>query len=95
MFRLMLAGLVAVCSMAAQSTGAATLTGAVTDSSGAVIPGARITVVNTETGFLFTSATTNEGTWYVPSLNPGTYQLKIEAEGFKAYVQSGIVLRTA
>ena len=37
----------------------------------------------------------SEGTWYIPNLNPGTYQLKIEATGFKTYVQNGIVLRTA
>ena len=46
-------------------------------------------------GFVFTSVTTPEGTWYIPNLNPGKYQLRIEAAGFKTYVQNGIILRTA
>ncbi len=78
-----------------QSTGTATLTGSVTDASGAVVPRANVTVSNPATGLVFTSVTTGEGTWYIPNLNPGTYQLKIEANGFKTYVQNGIVLRTA
>ena len=95
MFRAIAIGLLATVFAAAQSTGAATMTGAVTDSTGAVVPGARITITNTETGFIFNSVTTNEGTWYIPNLNPGSYQLKIEAAGFKGYVQSGIILRVA
>jgi len=98
MRRIILVGFLTVCFAApalAQSTGTATLTGSVSDASGAVVPRANVTVLNTETGFVFTSVTTNEGTWYVPNLNPGTYQLKIEASGFKSYVQNGILLRTA
>ncbi|MCI0622637.1 MAG: carboxypeptidase-like regulatory domain-containing protein [Acidobacteria bacterium] len=98
MHRLVLACLLSVCSFSlalAQSTGTATLTGSVTDASGAVVPRANVTVSNPATGFVFTSVTTGEGTWYIPNLNPGTYQLKIEATGFKNYVQNGIVLRTA
>ena len=87
--------LVAAACAVAQSTGTATLVGAVTDSSGSVIPGAKVTVVNTGAGFVFNSVTTAEGTWYIPNLNPGTYRLTIEASGFKSYVQDGIVLRTA
>src|SRR5262245_3685770 len=95
MFRAIVIGLLAAAIAAAQSTGAATMTGAVTDSTGAVVAGARITVISTDTGFISNSVTTNEGTWYIPNLNPGSYQLKIEAAGFKSYVQSGIVLRVA
>jgi len=96
MYRPILAGLAsAILALGQSTTGTATLTGAVTDASGAVIPNANVTVLNVGTGFLFTSLTTGEGTWYVPNLNPGTYQLKIEANGFKTFVQNGIVLRTA
>lgn len=77
------------------STGTATMTGAVTDSTGSVVPGAKVTVTNRDAGFVFTSVSTPEGTWYIPNLNPGNYQLRIEAEGFKAYIQDGITLRTA
>src|SRR5262245_6759915 len=82
-------------SAAAQSTGTATMLGAVTDPTGAIVPAAKVTVVNVGTNFVFTSTTTSEGTWYIPNLNPGTYQLKIEGQGFKSYVRDGIQLRTA
>jgi len=98
MWRLLLDSLLSICALSismAQSTGTATLTGSVTDASGAVVPRANVTVSNPATGFVFNSVTTGEGTWYIPNLNPGTYQLKIEANGFKSYVQNGIVLRTA
>jgi hypothetical protein len=80
---------------AQSSTGTATMVGAVSDSTGSVVPGAKVTVTNKDAGFVFNSVTTPEGTWYIPNLNPGNYQLRIEAAGFKAYVQDGISLRTA
>jgi hypothetical protein len=90
---LLISTVVAACALA-QATGTATMLGAVTDSSGSVVPGAKITVIQTGTNFTFTSTTTSEGTWYIPSLNSGTYQLKIEAPGFKTHVRDGIHLRT-
>ena len=78
----------------AQTTGTATITGVVTDSTGANIPGAKVTVVNVETSFNSETVTTPEGNYYVPYLNPGTYRLIIEAEGFKRYVREGVILRT-
>src|SRR5213075_3328841 len=80
---------------AQSSTGTATMIGAVTDSTGSVMPGDKVTVTNKDAGFVFSSISTPEGTWYIPNLNPGNYQLKIEAAGFKSYVQDGISLRTA
>jgi len=78
----------------AQSTGTATLVGTVSDSTGAVIAGAKVTVINTGTQFVSESVTTAEGSYYVPYLIPGTYKLTIEAKGFKTYVRDGITLRT-
>src|SRR5260370_36624296 len=71
------------------------MVGAGTDSTGSIIPGAKVTVTNKGAGFVFTSDSTSEGTWDIPNLNPGNYQLKIEAAGFKAYGQDAISLRTA
>src|SRR5437667_8703900 len=94
--RLMLACALFAGSLFAQSsTGTATMIGAVADSTGSVVPGAKVTVTNKGAGFVFASVSTSEGTWYIPNLNPGDYQLKIEAAGFKTYVQDGISLRTA
>ena len=81
-FRLFLAYGLCVSSLFAQSsTGTATMVGAVTDSTGSIIPGAKVTVTNKGAGFVFSSVSTSEGTWYIPNLNPGDYQLKIEAAG--------------
>src|SRR3954462_6557508 len=93
-FRILLVISVMAVTVLAQATGTATMLGAVTDSSGSVVPAAKITVIQTGTNFTFTSTTTSEGTWYLPSLNSGTYQLKIEAPGFKTHVRDGIQLRT-
>src|SRR5438105_14108773 len=78
----------------AQTTGAATIVGNVTDISGAVVPAAKVTVVNTETNFHFEGVTNNDGYYYVPYLRPGIYNVTIEAQGFKKYVRDGIELRT-
>src|SRR6266849_4319262 len=78
----------------AQTTGAATILGTVTDTSGAVIPGAKVVVSNTETGFKFDGVTNSDGYYFVPYLRPGIYNVTIEAQGFKKYVRDGIELRT-
>ena len=87
--------LAAISLLAQSSTGTATMTGAVTDTTGSVVPGAKITATNADAGFVFSSITTPEGTWYIPNLNPGSYQLRIEVAGFKTYVQNSIILRSA
>src|SRR5689334_11929503 len=84
----------AVGSAIAQTTGAAAVVGTVTDATGAVIPGAKVTVVNTETAFKSDTITNNEGYYFVPYLRPGTYNVTIEAQGFKKAVREGIELRT-
>ncbi|MBI3210940.1 MAG: TonB-dependent receptor [Candidatus Solibacter usitatus] len=77
-----------------QTTGSATLVGTVTDSTGAVIAGAKVAVVNTATSFVAESVTNSEGSYYVPYLSPGPYRLTLEAAGFKKHVRDGISLRT-
>jgi len=78
----------------AQTTGAATLVGTVTDATGAVVAAARVTVVNVETSFRSEAVTGLEGNYYVPYLNPGSYQITVEAAGFKRYVRDGVTIRT-
>ncbi|MBK9166966.1 MAG: TonB-dependent receptor [Bryobacterales bacterium] len=77
----------------AQTTGTATLVGTVTDTTGAVVPGASITVRNLGTSFVYTGATNASGAYYIPNLSSGNYQLTVENAGFKTHVRSGIVLR--
>jgi hypothetical protein len=77
----------------AQTTGTATIVGNITDSSGAVIAGARVKVVNTNTSFLSETVSSPEGSYYVPNLIPGDYQITVEVSGFKTQVRDGMTLR--
>ncbi|MEZ5353452.1 MAG: TonB-dependent receptor [Bryobacteraceae bacterium] len=73
----------------------ATLTGTVSDTSAALIPGARVTLVNAASGEEY-GATTNEvGSYTIPFVKPGTYLLSAEAEGFKKSTRSNMRLDTA
>src|SRR5882724_8889432 len=63
----------------------ATLVGTVKDSTGAVVPGASVTVVNSQTSFRSETTTRSEGDYRLPYLNPGSYQVTLEASGFKRY----------
>ena len=86
--------LLAVFAAWAQTTGLSTIVGTITDSTGAVIPGAKVNVTNIETSFHFEAVSNQEGYYYVPYLRPGTYNLSVEAQGFKKQVQNGIEIRT-
>ena len=77
----------------AQAT--AQLSGTVTDESGAVLPGVTVTVTQTDTGFARTVVTEASGTYVMPNLPTGPYKLEISLQGFKSYVQTGIVLQVA
>jgi hypothetical protein len=67
----------------AQAGATGAILGTVTDSSGAVLPNVKVTVINTETGVAYNTVTTSAGDFDVPSLNPGTYTVSAEASGFE------------
>ena len=75
-------------------TGTGTLTGQVTDPSGAMVPHISVLVVNTETNFTFSTETNDAGLFRVASLQPGTYRITYEGKGFKRLVRDNIMLRT-
>jgi Carboxypeptidase regulatory-like domain/TonB-dependent Receptor Plug Domain len=70
----------------------ATLSGTVTDQSGAVIPQASISAKNIDTGITRTSATGAAGFYSVPNLLPGTYEVRTSAQGFSSEVKTGVTL---
>jgi hypothetical protein len=70
----------------------ASLTGNVTDPSGAAVAGAMVTVTNTDTNYMQSIKTNSVGTYLVRPLPIGNYTLAIDAAGFARYVQTGIVL---
>jgi hypothetical protein len=75
----------------AQSTHAS-LTGRITDPRKAVITGATVTVINTGTGIHYQGSTSETGEYYVTDLPPGRYRIEVEKLGFKAVIQSGLIL---
>src|ERR1700694_5421951 len=75
----------------AQST-LGTITGLITDSSGAVIPNAVVVVTNTATGAKAQTISSSTGNYVVPNLPVGPYEVGVAISGFKAWARSGINL---
>jgi len=73
----------------------ATLTGTVTDSSGAVIPNANITVTQTSTNAARTVQSDASGNYSVTSLQAGTYTVSVSSSGFEMYLAKNVVLNVA
>ncbi|MFN0122645.1 MAG: carboxypeptidase regulatory-like domain-containing protein [Blastocatellia bacterium] len=67
--------------------------GTVTDAGGAVVPGARVTARNVNTGVTHTAVSNDAGLYFLGELRPGLYDLEIEATGFQKSVQRGVSLR--
>jgi hypothetical protein len=84
---LMLAGM-----QAPAQTTFATITGAVRDSTGARVPGVKITATNLETNVKAGAAANEVGVYTVPQLKEGTYSLVVEAAGFAEFKAENIVL---
>jgi hypothetical protein len=72
-----------------------TITGVVQDSSGAVIPGARVTVTNPQTNVTLDATTNQAGEYTVPSLEPGIYTVRVEKQGFRATEEKGLSVDAA
>jgi hypothetical protein len=72
-----------------------TITGAILDATGALIPNAKITLTNTETGAVSETISTSTGNYTIPSLPAGTYSLKVETPGFGTATENGIKVQVA
>src|SRR6188474_404853 len=82
-------------SVLAWAQGTAELNGRVTDESGAVLPGVTVTATQTDTGFTRSAVTDGNGAYVMPNLPTGPYRLEVMLQGFRTYVQTGIVLQVA
>ncbi len=78
-------GLSLSCSMAVAQSGAGSIQGTVSDSTGAVIPGATIHVVNAGTNVSTDTKSSNVGFYQVPALFTGTYTVTVTAPGMRTY----------
>jgi len=70
----------------------ASISGAVTDSSGAAVPGASIEIRNTNTGAIPTVVTDGQGRYSVPDLGIGNYEVRASQTGFRTTIRSGLAL---
>ncbi|MDZ4798706.1 MAG: TonB-dependent receptor [Bryobacteraceae bacterium] len=93
MNRLVLLAILATVAVTAQ-IGTSTITGRVTDSSGAVVPGVAVTVLARSTNVTTNAVTNDEGIYRALSLQPGEYTVSFEASGFKKAVVEHVELRT-
>jgi hypothetical protein len=92
LFPVLLALLAVSGSMFGQAGATGTILGTVTDSGGALVPNAKITVTNTATKVASQTMSNNAGDYNVPALNPGTYTVIAEATGFQKAAVSSFTL---
>jgi hypothetical protein len=83
-----------LCSITAWAQGGtAQISGTVTDASGAVLPGVEVTATQTATGLTRTTVTNETGSYALPTLPLGPYRLEAALNGFRTFVQTGVVLQ--
>ncbi|HVF29488.1 MAG TPA: carboxypeptidase regulatory-like domain-containing protein [Pyrinomonadaceae bacterium] len=70
-----------------------TIAGTITDPNGAVVPGAAVTVKNTETNVAASATSNDEGSYTIPLLLPGTYTVSATASGFKTSTVENVTVR--
>ncbi len=75
-----------------QAQGLGSIAGRITDPEGASVPNAKVTAVQVGTGFSRAAMSDSEGLYVIPSLQPATYDLTVEAAGFGTSKESGIIL---
>jgi len=88
----MIIALVAFCPVVSAQTITGSISGAVSDPSGGMIPGATVTLTSDKTGQARGSITDSEGRFNFAALQPGTYGLKVERQGFQTLEQRGVIL---
>ena len=72
-----------------------TITGQITDASGAVVPNVQVAAVQLATRTTFKAVTTNTGVYHIPYVPPGTYEVSAAVKGFKTAVVSPVVVAVA
>jgi hypothetical protein len=92
---LALAALLVFVAPAARAQDNATITGTVTDTSGAVVPNAAITLTNPATGQKRDAVSNSTGAFRFASIGVGTYTMDVTAQGFEKFSKTGIVVNVA
>src|SRR5690349_12916437 len=92
-FSIGLAGILCAAACAFGQANLATITGVVSDSTDAVLPGVGVTVRNVDTAISRAVVTDPSGNYTITNLAPGNYELSAERPGFRAYLAQHIVLQ--
>jgi hypothetical protein len=93
---LRISGLFLICTLAAFAQGdRGTITGTISDPTGAIVPGANIQVTNSDTAAVYKIGTSATGNYTVANLPVGTYVLSVEAPGFKKFERPNLVVQVA
>jgi hypothetical protein len=94
--RLRIAAFFLICTVVAFAQGdRGTITGTVTDPTGAVVPNATVQVTNTDTSADYKVGTTSTGNYTLANLPVGNYVLTVDAAGFKKFERPGLVVQVA
>src|SRR5205085_42138 len=91
---LLVVALVFCCALTGSGAVGGSISGTLKDASGAVIPGATLTLTNTALGSQFKTTTDARGLYSLPGLPVGRYDLTIEAAGFQTQKKTGLVIDT-
>lgn len=91
----LVAAVVVTLALSVSAWGQATtsLNGTITDPSGATVPNAKVTLTNQATNATRQTTTSSTGAYDFPSVLPGTYNLTVQASGFRTYVRKGVSLQ--
>ena len=87
--------LLLVLAPAARAQDNATINGTVTDSTGAVVPNAAVSLTNPATGQVRQAVSNSAGAYRFPNVGVGTYTLSAAVSGFEKYSKTGIVVNVA
>jgi hypothetical protein len=91
---LILLASIAVCNSYAQVANNTSLLGTVTDATGNVVVGAKVTILNEGTNESFSVISDDQGYYAVKFIRPGTYDLTVQQQGFDKLTQKGIVVQS-
>src|SRR5262249_57552411 len=84
--------ILSVSKAAAQAVANAQIHGIVSDATGAVISGAQVKATQTETGQVRTTVSGADGSFVLPNLAVGHYNLEVTSQAFSTYLHTGIIL---
>jgi len=66
------------------------ISGTVTDTTGAIVPGAKVTITNNSTGIVTHAVASSSGTFRITDVNPGDYNVRVDSTGFNSFVLNGL-----